>query len=284
MTCVAVLIVGLLSGAVGCGERSPDVQASSTTVPSAIEARSAATPASQPVAWLPLATLLRAEEYARIVDACMKYAPAPDMIVFTQDGSEGVRLRLNPPNPTYRIPDGGGTTAFAPPEWEALNPTPPMSGIHRAGSYGSLIFMHARKTPDKRELLVVVTWPHYSGSHGLRVTVIELDRNDPGKRREVTAFAVPRGALLAAADPQPGLGVVQRLRFFAGQPDPEDDSAWTIRYTVAAHRDAKALPGLIQMKLTGEPELANHDCPSRHQGKVPMQVSVQRPDGTLWTN
>lgn len=214
----------------------------------------------------------------------MKYAPPADMVVLTQDGYEGDRLRLNPPNPHYRIPDGGGTTAFASPEWEALNPTSPMSGIHRAGWYGSLIFMHARKTPANQELLAVVTWPHYSGSYGLRVTLNELDSNDPRKRREVTTFAVPRGALLAADDPQPGLGVVQQLRFFAGQPDPQDESAWTILYTVAAHRDAKALPGSIRIKLTGEPELEKHDWPMRHKGQIPMQISVQRPDGTRWTN
>jgi len=281
-----VLIVALVTAAVGCGDPSSSPRSPAATAPSSAEAAStlpSATQSAAPIRWqsLPSPT---PEEYARIVAACMNYAPAPEMIVLTQGGYEGDRLRLEPPNPNYRIPDGGGTTAFAPPEWEALNPTSPMSGIHRAGWYGSLIFMHARKTPDKRELLAVVTWPHYSGSYGLRVTLVELDRNDPRKRREVTTFAVPRGALLAADDPQPGLGVVQRLRFFAGQPDPKDESAWTIRYTVAADRNAKALPGLIQMKLTGEPELAKHNWPTRHPGKVPMQISVQRPDGTVWTN
>ena|GEM_PF-4205612 len=283
MTRVAVLIIGLLAAGVGCGERSPNAQPPPTTVPSAVEASSAATPASQPVARLAFGMAPRPGDYARIVDACMKYSPAPDMIVLTQDCYEGERLRLNPPNPNYRIPDGGVTTAFVSPEWEALDPTPPMSGSHRNGEYGSLIFMHARKTPDQRELLAVVTWPHFSGSYGLRVTLIKLDRNDPAKRREVTTFAVPRGALLAADDSQPGLDVVQQLRFFAGQPDPQDDSAWTIRYTVAADRNAKTLPGLVQMKLTGEPELATHDS-MPHRGKVPMQISVRRPDGTVWRN
>jgi hypothetical protein len=128
------------------------------------------------------------EDYARIVDACMTYSLAPDLIVMTQADNEIDRLRLNPPNPNYHIPDGGGTTAFAPPELEALNPKSPMDGLHRARWYGSLIFMHGRQTPAGRELLAMVSWPHTSGRYGLRVTVGELNRNDPRKRREVTSL------------------------------------------------------------------------------------------------
>jgi hypothetical protein len=95
---------------------------------------------------------------------------------------------------------------------------------------------------------------------------------------------VPRAALIAADDPNPGVGIVQRLRFFAGQPDPKNRSAWTIAYTVAADKNAVPSPGTIYIKLTGEPELAEYKWPMRHQGEIPMQISVRRPDGTLWTN
>ncbi len=218
-----------------------------------------------------------ADARTKAVRACLEYKVPADRVVWTQNYSEGRRLLES----DKRYDESGGDArgmALKVAELDALRPDirqgePPFSFW-----FGPVLFMHGRKTPSGREMLVVL---HWSSREGLLATLMDpatvSTREPKGQRVQL----LTRGQVLGIKDEKPGLDVPQQLRFFAGQPDAGDLSKWSIRYTESGHYALKGTEGVIEFKLTDDLDLkVFHLTPAfTKDSKAVTIVKFDRPSG-----
>jgi hypothetical protein len=173
--------------------------------------------------------------YLRAQQRCLDYIAPKDQLVFEQ--GPGVRNRPLPPRFhtawSYEgQPDGGHAIGFMPVPWEAITrDRPAMSG--RGGTQPGVLFMRSRKTQSGVERLIVIAlscMPERDADACGNVQTSEyIGRTATSDLRswitwtEETHF----GLFLSPTD---------HLRVFAGQPDPQDSSRFTIPYELNGAR------------------------------------------------
>ena len=155
---------------------------------------------------------------------CLRYAPPADLVVFEQD-AQGI-ARLMGSGAGYHVSNAG--EADPPHAW--LSPAP-YAYIPQSGWEPYVAFMHARQSADGPERLVVIEFLAMREPRGSDHTVLFHPRVfaasmlRPGKqvRRHDDTVRIR-------------LGPDERLRLYAGQPDPADPSRFTIDCVVAGER------------------------------------------------
>ena len=167
---------------------------------------------------------------ARVVEAaywsrqCMRYAPPADLVVFEQDAQAAARLMGS--GAGYHLTNAG--EADPPHAW--LSP-PAYAYIPQSGWEPHVAFMHARRSADGPERLVVIEFLAMREPRGSDHTVLFHPRVfaasmlRPGKQVRRNDDTV---RIRLAPD--------ERLRLYAGQPDPADPSRFTINCVVAGER------------------------------------------------
>lgn len=192
-----------------------------------------------------------ADEHAKAVRACMEYKAPAQRVVWTQNYSEGRRLLESDKGYVEQGGDARGVSLKVA-ELDALRPSTERGDLPFSFWFGPVLFMHGRKTPSGREVLVLL---HWSSREGLLATLMDpatvTTRQPKGQRVQL----LTRGQVLGINDEKPGLDVPQRLRFFAGQPDPSDPSKWSIRYTESGRYALKGTEGVIELQLTDDADL-----------------------------
>lgn len=153
--------------------------------------------------------------------------PAADTLVYDDRPPP-----LQPPRAPSQVQTAGSSVAHVAPEYERLiggGGQPPTA----------LVFLHGRRTPGGELWLVaikpVVVRHDWSNTAGLSFyTTVSR----PGQSSTVPSGDLMIGPSVRGSDP---------LRLYAGQPDPADDSRFTIRY------QAGDTTGTIHGRLTNEP-------------------------------
>ena len=155
---------------------------------------------------------------------CMHYSPPADMVVFEQDAS-GISQLLST-NAGYHVSNAG--EADPPHAW--FSP-PPYAHVPQSGWAPQVAFMHGRRGADGPERLVVVELlamrePH-TDNHTVmfhpRVFATSVVRPPTQVRRNEDTVRI-------------SLSPDERLRLYAGRPDPRDPSRFTIEYDLNGRR------------------------------------------------
>ena len=155
---------------------------------------------------------------------CLRYAPPPELVVFEQDASQIARLMGS--GAGYRVSNAGETDP--PHAW--LSPGA-YQYIPQSGWAPHVAFMHGRQSASGPERLVVIEF---------------LAMREP-RGPDHTVFFHPR--VFAASVLRPGtqvrrnedtirirLAPDERLRLYAGRPDPSDASRFTIECLIGGER------------------------------------------------
>ncbi len=155
---------------------------------------------------------------------CLRYAPPSDLVVFEQDPPQIARLMAS--RAGYRVSNAG--EADPPHAW--LSPAA-YAHIPQSGWAPHVAFMHGRKSASGPKRLVVVEF---------------LAMREP-QGPDHTVFFHPR--VFAASVVRPGMQVRrnedtirvrlapdERLRLYAGRPDPTDASRFTIECFIGDER------------------------------------------------
>lgn len=199
---------------------------------------------------------------------CLNHVDPPGTVVYEEDPDHVASLLFRPstayvklpkftlPGPLYRVPTLAGKM---PQEFERLFP----SGAD------FVVFLHRRRSSEGKERLVVVTARVYEDLSPRTAFFDGHDHYFAGfyiKLGEGVAV-VPAGIFgpepsLPAADPMAGYSLTKNpqenvtgYRLFAGQPDPIDESRFTIRYEVGTgnyERETVQKPTWISGEIEGQ--------------------------------
>lgn len=158
-------------------------------------------------------------QFLRVERECMDYTAPPDLVMFTTDPDEGKRLAATA---GYKNPRLALGVWYVPPLWKEY----PHGGWEPGPA-----FLHRRSRPDGQERLVAIDMSgHLRGgalNFYVRLIVPATWRRDTEVKREGQPYL------------SMGLYGADRVRVFAGQPDPDNPSHFTIGYTL------NGVPGTI---------------------------------------
>lgn len=142
---------------------------------------------------------------------CLRYAAPAERVVCIEPGGQFGP----PPGFSFQAPD--------PAPWTSLRPLVEASVLPEES--GPILFMHERRCPGGRRFLVVVRRmpPALRQSIDLPLSFCVM-LIDPDRAAANKAGAVTRHGCIDVFRPN------SPVRFFAGQPDPLDESHFTIRY------------------------------------------------------
>jgi len=155
---------------------------------------------------------------------CMSYAPPADLVVFEQNATEAARLMGS--GAGYQLTNAG--EADPPHAW--LSPAP-YAFVPQSGWAPHVAFMHGRRGVDGPERLVVIELLAMREPHTDNHTVLFHPR--------VFATSVVRPPTQVRRNDDTvriSLAPDERLRLYAGQPDPRDPSRFTIECVIAGER------------------------------------------------
>ena len=153
---------------------------------------------------------------------CARYAPPADQVVFDSHPQRAARLEDDAAYVVLR-PSGGVTEALRnPPEaWVELCRLEGWNPLMMSGA-GVELFLHERRNSKGERRIVVLEYDPHSWTPLLARVVTPGGFRDPPKLPPGPAHM---SALLLTASSGP-----PHLRLFAGQPDPADESRFTIRF------------------------------------------------------
>jgi hypothetical protein len=157
---------------------------------------------------------------------CMTYAQPADRVVYTDTSDEAAKLQKS--GEYLRFYSGGPAFLRDLPAYQGLS----AEVGYAAGSGGAIAFMHERTDEKARRRMVVV---YVDQAALLKATVY------------VPATATSRAKWVPARNLRDfSSGLLAGRRIFAGQPDPNDPSAFTIRY------DAGGIPRTVRGQLLND--------------------------------
>ena len=157
---------------------------------------------------------------------CMAYAQPADRVVYTDTPHEAAQLQKS--GDYLRFYSGGAAFLRDLPAYQGLS----AEVGYAAGSGGAIAFMHERTDEKGRRRMVVV---YVDQAALLKATVY------------VPATVSSRGKWVPARNQRDfSSGLLVSRRIFAGQPDPNDPSAFTIRY------DAGGIPRTVRGRLVND--------------------------------
>ena len=175
---------------------------------------------------------------------CMTFSMGPDEVAYEPDPKEAVRVgklpqRRQPPVLWYfdEIPEPPGKRA----PYTILDPHCLSEYLRRRPSLGyfgeALVFLHGRRSPAGHERLVLV-WQQYVSHNTQELMGRVVEPKGLFAAMDPPAPSSGGGGLFGPSIPEGPMGpndqVIRvpagNLRWFVGQPDPTDDSHFTIRY------------------------------------------------------
>jgi hypothetical protein len=168
------------------------------------------------------------------------FALPPDFVVHEEDPGRAAALRARPPNPAMGDADYPGAIEYWDGNWRgrpyAWHCPPFFVDWNMPRVNKALLFMHGRVAPGGRRYIV---WVHGGRPRRARdapgVWLAAMGHADDGA---FWPYQADRRGLLNIPVPPDA-----RVRFFAGQPDPNDNARFTIRYHV------DNVPGTIEGRL-----------------------------------
>ena len=184
------------------------------------------------VAWRWSGDAARAAQVLYWSRQCMHYSPPANLVVFEQDATEAARLMGA--GAGYQLTNAG--EADPPHAW--LSPAP-YAYVPQSGWAPQVAFMHGRRSADRPARLVVVELLAMREPHTINHTVLfhprvfatSLVRPPTQVRRNEDTIRI-------------SLAPDERLRIFAGQPDPRDPSRFTVECVIAGDRGT--IEGVLQ--------------------------------------
>ena len=196
----------------------------------------------------------RAAQYWYADYRCATHALPPDQVVYEEDPQRSASLVKRPgyafiPRPTSDV-EGAvprpAAAGYMPPAWDDLLRQTGKGPIVRCQSE-AILFLHARKSPKGNRRIVAV---HIDGGTSPSASLGNLINFEFPYLVVPTADGKP--PTLVARFPMCGTGRVYPdptitlapMRFYAGQPDPNDESRFTIDYELPEGR------GTVEGKLT----------------------------------
>lgn len=180
--------------------------------------------------------------YLRLQSQCCTWSRPSNTVVYEEESEAAARLLaaggeyVAPRKPLFDYPDNRPPPGWTPPALYDPKPWREIGESVPDRDQAAIVFLHARSEPTVGQRLVVVRAAHCAtGPEGHSVQF--------GGKSFHAATATP-GSRLALAGPSVGGASVhvppdQRLRVFAGQPDPDDASHFTIGF------ELNGVPGVI---------------------------------------
>ena len=196
----------------------------------------------------------RAAQYWYADYRCASHALPPGQVVYEEDPLRSAALLKRSgyaliPRPTSAVEGAvprSAAAGYMPPAWDELLRQTGKGPIVRCQSE-AVLFLHARKSPNGNRRIVAVhidgsTTPSASLSNliNFRYPYVVVPAAD-GKPPTLVARFPMCGTGFVYPDPSITLAP---MRFYAGQPDPNDESRFTIDYELPQGR------GTIEGKLT----------------------------------
>jgi hypothetical protein len=179
---------------------------------------------------------------------CLNYTAAPDMVVYEEEPAAAAKLlaRSQGDYAAYPLQRGKGLPATAravdaaahlPHCWSQYQPQAATVMMQFGRAYGAIVFLHERASPSGHRRLVSVRYfpdndtftPSFVPGHTCElIAITPATLTKPAK-------VAPRMYIIDVISTWPR--VPANVRMFAGQPDPDDPSRFTIRYQMWGKED-----------------------------------------------
>ena len=165
---------------------------------------------------------------------CSTHVAAPDTIVFTEDPGDVKRLAATPAG--YQPgPADGDSLCLVPQAWSKFYGLLSPPGFQSRGT----VFLHERRTPGGRRLLVAIDYLGddflHADNYWVDVSEFQVRAFEPGGPFSLPVEVQSEQVTQELYAPDDRRGT---LRLYAGQPDPGDPTHFTIRWELAGRPSA----------------------------------------------
>jgi hypothetical protein len=197
--------------------------------------------------------------YLRWQDKCLNYTPPANQIIYEEDEA-GAKLLLTRSAGYRTVSKKSDVVGYAPPflaEGSAAFPYAFIDEIETIGDIRALAFMHRRRSPNgKLERLIVVPVEVYLPERNIFTSPRAVDHGVAYELASMRFGSRLRPATMA--QDRLVYSDISMLRFYAGQPDPSDESRFSIRYDVRLTEDDVVKSGEIKGQFCDDGSVEYH--------------------------